>query len=224
MKFKSIIFMVIVGLLIISSGLPVHARLVANSSEIAFDDAPVGNNGEAATLSYSYNIRELVIISAGYYLKGQSHINALSEKVELSDIQKTSYYNLRVDVNNSIDNIYNAWYYYQQLESKADYTPYNEVVIRKLATFDYDRFQEKNGLIKDVFNDVKAYLIKGDVRGVYSRISSDIETIYYLLQDVQMYLYWGMIPGNEKMWNLNQQCARTLLYGQYVARVFEAIK
>ncbi|MCP4221354.1 MAG: hypothetical protein GY765_42405 [bacterium] len=226
MKFKSIVLAAYIGLLTIGGGLAVHARLVANSSPIAFEDEGETSSTTEAMFSRagSYTLRELVIVSAGYYLKGQSYINALSEKVELSDIQKTDFYTIRGDANSSLENIYNAWYYYRQLESKANYTPYNQEIIKRLAGFDYDRFQEKNGLIKDVFKDVKAYLVKGDVRGVYSRISGDIENIYFILEDVQMYLYWDIIPDNETMWNLNQQCAKTLLFGQYVARVFGAIK
>jgi hypothetical protein len=37
-------------------------------------------------------------------------------------------------------------------------------------------------------------------------------------------LYAGKVPGNAHMWNLNQVCAKVHMFGQYVARIFKAIK
>ncbi|MCP4219799.1 MAG: hypothetical protein GY765_34525 [bacterium] len=224
MRISKISLTVAMVALILGGSYYLHARLVANHSPIAFQQQSDNSTMEAANLSCSYSIRELVIISAGHYLKGQSFINALSEKVELSDIRTTDFYTMHVDLDSAINSIYSAWYYYGQLKTKADCTPYNQGVIKTLAAFDYDRFQKKHHLIKDVFKDVRALLVKGDVRGVYSRISSDMEKIYYDLEDVNHYLVWNTIPSNEKMWDLNQQCAKTLLFGQYVARIFDAIK
>ena len=117
-----------------------------------------------------------------------------------------------------------ARYYYQELSYKANKTPYNQVVINKLLAFDYDSFQEKHGLLQDVFSEVKGYLERGDVSGIYDRTSAYFDTLINLLETIRGELYWWNIPTNKYMWNLNQVCAKTHMFGQYVARVFDAIK
>jgi hypothetical protein len=117
-----------------------------------------------------------------------------------------------------------ARYYYQELQYKANRTPYNQGVINKLLSFDYDSFQEQNGLLKDVFSEVKSYLVDGDVRGIYNRTSAYFDTIINTLETIKGELYAGKVPGNAHMWNLNQICAKVHMFGQYVARIFYAIK
>ncbi len=116
--------------------------------------------------------------------------------------------------------ISNSRYYYQELEIKANHTPYNQVVINKLLAFDYDSFQEEHGLLKDVFSEVKSYLVNGDVRGIYSRTSTYFDTLINTLESIKGELNVGKVPSNSHMWNLNQVCAKAHMFGQYVARVF----
>ncbi len=220
---KKIIILILISVLI--GGLPVHARLFSNTSPIAFVEQGGGEDSPSSlTRSNSHTIRELVIISAGYYLKAQSSINAFSEKVELSDIQETDFYTLQNDIGASMNNIYYSWYYYQELIEMANSTPYNEAIIKTLGHFDYNGFRSSRGLVKEVFNEVKTYLVNGDVRGVYVKLAADIAEIYFIIANIQHYAYRGEVPPNETMWTLNQKCATTLLFGQYVARVFEEIK
>jgi hypothetical protein len=123
-----------------------------------------------------------------------------------------------------LDNVNMARYYYRELQYKADNTPYNQVVINKLLVFDYDAFQEQNNLIKDVFIEVKDYLVKGDVRGVYSRTIAYFDTLKNTLEAIKGELYAGKVPSNNHMWDLNQVCAKAHMFGQYVSRIFYAIK
>jgi len=222
---KIVLAILCIGL-VLAGSVCLHARLFSNNSEDAFDGGSGGASGTngLSGVNYAYSIRELVIKGAANFLKGQSHINNLSQQVELSDMERSDFSMLQKNVNSALDSVYYTWYYYQELQSKAAAAPYNQGVINKLAAFDYDGFQKKHGLIKDVFLDVKAYLAKGDVRGVYARTSNDVCKIYFLLEDVQVDLYKWTIPNNTAMWNLNQECAKTLLFGQYVARVFNALK
>lgn len=227
-------FFVIFGLT-----LPGFSMYIANYSDKAFCDSnstseinvnnvncPESSNIVALTskTNYSqYSIRELIIRSAGYFLQGQSHINALSEMIELSDIEKVSFYNLQATVNNAFNNIYYAWWWYQELQSSAAYTAYNPEVIEKLTTFDYDEFQKKHNLNEGIYQEVKTFLITGDIRGAYFHISSNICNIYYLLEVAQTAIYKGIIPDNSTMWDLNEACAENHLFGQYMARIFAEI-
>jgi hypothetical protein len=223
MRGKHIIFMVLVGALLFSAA-PAHARLHSNSSDGAFTGGDgTSSTGEATLACYS-TIRELIIKGAEYFFKAHADINWLSENVEITDIYGADFYTLWCAVNSALDNMNMARYYYQELQYKANNTPYNQVVINKLLAFDYDAFQEQNNLLKDVFSEVKGYLKNGDVRGVYSRTSAYFDTLKNTLEAIKGELYAGKIPSNNHMWNLNQVCAKAHMFGQYVARVFEDIK
>ncbi|MGD2086068.1 MAG: hypothetical protein PVH61_07785 [Candidatus Aminicenantes bacterium] len=222
MRVKHIIFMVLIGTLLFNA--PIHARMFSNSSGSAYGGEDGTSSTGEATLACSYNIEELVIKGAEYFFKAHADINRLSENAETSDIYGVDYYTLWWAVNSALDNMNMARYYYQELHYKANNTPYNQVVINKLLDFDYDAFQEQNGLIKDVFSEVKGYLVKGDVRGAYNRTSAYFNTLKNTLEAIKGELYAGKIPTNAHMWNLNQTCAKVHMFGQYVARIFEDIK
>jgi hypothetical protein len=221
MRSKHIILTVLIGALLFSA-LPVHARLFSNSTDSAFNGGD-SSSTEGANLA-CFTIGELIIKGAEYFFKAQADINLLSEYTEISDLYSTDFFTLWWAVNGALDNMSMARYYYRELQYKANNTPYNQVVINKLLTFDYDSFQEQNLLIKDVFSEVKGYLRNGDVRGVYSHTSAYLDSLTNTLESIKWELYAGKVPGNNHMWNLNQLCAKAHMFGQYVSRVFYAIR
>ncbi len=223
MRVKHIISMFLAVVLIFNVA-SVHARLFSNHSEGAFDEGDGTSSTGKATVACSSTIRELIIKGAEYFFKAHADINVLSEKVEISDLEGVDFLTLRWAVNSALQNMNTAKNYYQELEIKANNTPYNQVVINKLLAFDYDLFQEEHGLLKDVFSEVKSYLINGDVRGVYSRTSAYFDTLINILEAVKKELDAGKVPSNNHMWNLNQVCAKAHMFGQYLARVFDVIK
>jgi len=222
MRVKRIIFTVLIGALFFGAA-PVHARLFSNNSEGAYNGGDGTSSTEEASLA-CLSIGELIIKGAEYFFKAQADINLLSEKTEISDLYGVDFFNLWWAVNSALDNMSMARYYYQELRYKANRTPYNQVIISKLLDFDYDSFQEQNGLLEGVFSEVKGYLVNGDVRGVYSHISAHLDSLVNILKTIKRELDKGKVPGNNHMWNLNQVCAKAHMFGQYVARIFYAIK
>ena len=221
-RFIYIISTVLIGISLFTAGSYTYARLVANHSDEAFDEeAP--NTVDAKFFSSS-TIRELIIKGAEYFFKTQADINLLSENTEVSDLYGADFFTLWLAANSAMDNLNMARFYYQELQYKADRTPYNQVVIAKLMTFDYDSFQEEQGLIKDVFSEAKSYLVKGDVRGVYKNTSNYFDSLAKTLETIKDELYVGKVPGNKHMWNLNQICAKAHMFGQYIAMLFDALK
>jgi hypothetical protein len=222
MKVKHIILTVLIGVLLFSAA-PVHARLCGNWSDGAFTGDDGTSSTDGANLA-CFTIEELIIKGAEYFFKAHADINCLSENVEISDIYGADYYTLWWTVNSALDNMNMARYYYRELQYKANNTPYNQVVINKLLNFDYDTFQEENGLLKDIFSEVKGYLVNGDVRGIYSHTSAYFDSLTNNLETIKGELYAGKVPSNSHMWNLNQVCAKAHMFGQYVSRIFYAIK
>ena len=222
MRVKHIILTVLIGALLFNAA-PVHARLFCNSSDSAYNGGDGTGSTEGANLA-CLSMGELIIKGAEYFFKAQTDINLLSERTEISDLYGADFYTFWWTVNSALDNVNMARYYYRELQYKADNTPYNQVVINKLPVFDYEAFQEQNNLIKDVFIEVKGYLVKGDVRGVYSRTTAYFNTLKNTLEAIKGELYAGKVPSNNHMWDLNQVCAKAHMFGQYVSRIFYAIK
>lgn len=222
MRVKHIIFTVLIGAFIFNV-VPVHARLFSNTSDSAYNGGDGSSSTEGAKLACFNTIEELIIKGAESFFKAQADINSLSEYTEISDLYGADFFTLWWAVNSALDNMNMARYYYQELENRANQTPYNQVIINKLMDFDYDSFQEQNNLIKDVFSEVKGYLKNGDVRGIYSRTTAYFDTLTNTLETIKGELYEGKVPGNAHMWDLNQECAKAHMFGQYVARVFYAI-
>jgi hypothetical protein len=224
MKAKHIILSVLIGVFLFSGGPYIHGRLFSNTSDGAFDGGDGAAGTEGASMACSITISELIIKGAEYFFKAHADINSLSESTEISDLYGTDFFTLWWAVNNALQNMNSARYYYRELEIKANHTPYNQAVIAKLMSFDYDSFQQQNGLLKDVFFEVKGYLVNGDIRGVYSRTSAYFDGLIDTLETIKGELNAGKVPSNAHMWNLNQTCAKVHMFGQYVARVFSAIE
>ena len=55
-------------------------------------------------------------------------------------------------------------------------------------------------------------------------IGSLSRTVLSSLETIKEELYAGKFPSNNHMWNLNQLCAKTHMFGQYVSRIFYVIK
>jgi hypothetical protein len=186
-----------------------YPRVVLNYTDGAYD-----NTGER-----SIELNLYIVKGAGHFLKGYSDIHLFLNKIEMSDIDGTDYSELQEILGGAIENMTLAKKAYQQLITAAGTSAYNPVIINRLLTFDYQGFQEEKGLIADVFYDVKKYLEKGDVRGVYAGLSEGCEDILNKLSELKGTVEAGNFPPVDNLWRLNQQCSKTILFGQYAAEV-----
>lgn len=168
-------------------------------------------------------LNDYVIEGAGYFLKANSDFMLFLEKAEMSELNGVDFNGLQVNLDNAILNMVSARDVYIQLKQKADITPYNPVVIDELAKFNYDVFRKKQGLNASIFEQVRGYLENGEVREVYGKIIADTEEILAIANAVKAKIDIGEFPELSSLWNLGQACSNSLLFGQYVARVFYEI-
>ncbi|MCP4157328.1 MAG: hypothetical protein GY757_56985 [bacterium] len=210
--------------LVLGLVLPGFSMYVGNTSEIGFVDAGTGSGPMGKTSGTSgFTIEDLVIKSATYFLKGKAKIYLLSSKLEAADHDGVWFYEYQVIVNDALDNMKMARYYYQLLINKADRTPYNQGVISQLKAFDYKSFSKEYGVNTSSFNQVKNYLAAGDVRGAYVRLYTYTDNIINILDTLRKEIYCRNFPETSNIWRLNQECANMLLFGQYMAQVFYSV-
>lgn len=214
------IYILSIGVLFFMFSLSSFSMFVGNTSGKSFEEE------ESSTTSKSYGtydavtVEDLIIKAATYFLKGKSSVYLLSANLEAADEDKIYYYDYQITVNEALNYMRMAHYYYTLLKVRADITPYNQEIIAKLKSFDYNTLSKSYGLNSDIFSKVKSYLEAGDVRGVYAQFLAYTESIINTLETIQKSIYYWNFPKIETIWNLNQECAQMLLFGQYVSRVF----
>ena len=200
------------------------SRIYHNGSGSGYDDGSGESSvitSKAATISNT--IENYIITGAGYYLKGNASIQSLLNLVELQDMNGIDESEMILLVNNALDNITRARETFATLIDTAEATPYNPVVIERLHHFDYETFMTMNNLNPVVFKELQTYLSCGDITGTFKRSYYKIYYIEWLLVSIQTGLSSNNLPGLTVLWQLNELCADTTLFGSYAARLFYEI-
>ncbi len=217
---KVILGLLVLGLFTFNS----YSAITFNWSDCAYRGECDG--GEAASLimvPMSTSMHTYIVEGAGYFLDSHSNLQAFLSRVEMSEINGIDYNELREILYKTIEDMEKAREAYYNLKIKADNTPYEENVIEQLGAFDYDGFQEANGLIPFIFEKVKGYLSKGDVRGVYANGLSNTETILEKLYTVKESVDADQFPDIKDLWRISQFYSENQGFGQYTSEIFRTI-
>jgi len=190
----------------------------ANGSENAYNNG----SGDGLTVSTS-PIAQYIAEGGGYLLDSYSCTLQFMTKVELAGQRGLNYAELSQLLDAAIINMEQARYSYKLLKETAEDTPYNPAVIEALKDFNYDLYRETNGLNKEIFTGVKSYLSSGNVTGIYGKLLADMGTMVNLLQTVKKSIDKNLFPPVGTVRQLNHAYSTSLLFGQYVAGIFEAL-
>jgi hypothetical protein len=185
-----------------------------------------GGYGDSPTDGKSIGVNEIegyVIEGAGNYLEAKSSIEAILNRVEYKDVKGIDYDELSLLAVNALVKIQAAAAAYEQLIDIAEKTPYNQVVIDRLKSFDYDRFMGENNLNPVIFKEAALYLSGGDITGIYKHTYREVKAIESLLLTVKESVSMRTLPGIPVFRQLNEQCCATSLFGSYCARVFHQV-
>jgi hypothetical protein len=172
--------------------------------------------------STNVNIIEIYVEKgAGYLLNGYSDFITFLSRVELQDQNGVDFDELRQLIDSALNHVKNAKYTYHHLVGIAEVTPYNQVVISLLKSFDYDAFIEEKSLNRIIFEkEVEKYLAKGDITGIYKRTYEKLNTFDMILTSFKIEIDSNGIPGLPALWDLNESWMEALTAGQYTAGVF----
>ncbi|MGE5343266.1 MAG: hypothetical protein ACM3SY_17495 [Candidatus Omnitrophota bacterium] len=130
---------------------------------------------------------------------------------------------LQEALNNAIDNLKKASETYIEIKTISTQTPYNLEVLNLLSSFNYSRFQNVRGLIPDIFQTVRFFLIRGNITGVFNYMHKNLLEISNRLDKEKKLLDNGMIPNIKNLWDINQRYTNLMLFGQYASQVFKEI-
>jgi hypothetical protein len=179
--------------------------------------------GEGAVLGGNL-IEGYIIEGAGHYLEAYSSILYFFNRVELANESSMDFFLWQDILSKSITQMNRAAAAYDLLVREAEAAPYNETVLLKLKNFDYNQFRVDCGLKIEVFREVESYLKNGDITGMFKRIRASFKDIISRLETVHEEVSQNKMPALSSLWDLNELCSSTLQFGQYVSRVFYALK
>lgn len=216
-NFLLIIFLIIINLTIMQNF--TFARIFGNGSGSGYE----GGEGEDDAGNSSINIEMLVVEGAGYYLNAQTDVMSFLHRVEMSRNYNVNTLEMNTILLRALNNMVLATATYDLLIRTAEVTPYNETVIMKLKDFDYNQYMMEQGMNPFIFKEVEAYLGHGDITGMYKNISANLKDIIEILKSIKSDVSLYNLPPLSRVWQLNEMCFHTLIFGQYAARVFAAL-
>lgn len=202
-----------------------YGYIAANGAGLGYcdpgSDPGCDENVSGVALSLAYApIESYIEEGGGYFLNAFSTILTLSNRVEMSNLAGVDHDELQKIVNSALENIANAKFTYYLLIRAAEETPYNREVLLKLKDFNYREFMTSNSLNGVIFREVSEYLEKGDITGIFKRMNTGFHSIEQLLLSIKAKTDLNRLPELADTWKLNEAASDTLLFGQYVARIF----
>lgn len=199
-----------------------NAFMFGNESDGAYIPPPPPPNGTDSIRSIT--LRQLIADGGSHFFKSAGQINQFFSLVESSEVTSPDYKGLQKTINGAIFYLEQARATYLQLKNQAALTPYNQEVISKLLNFDYDSFQQENGIFPVIFEKVKGFLAVGNVTGIYNEFHSYTGYILDLLYLVKKDIDSEIFPDILIVWSVNHKYSEFKFFGQYVAQVFYSIK
>ena len=208
---KFTIKLILFALIILFLDFNAYSLIIANRGDESYDDSD-----EKTT-----SIKSCIIDGAGNYLSAYSDYLLFLNQVERSGENNPGYGEMQLFLNHCLEKLQRAKTAYINLGQTALHTPYNNEMINRLISFNYDQFQFERRLNAPIFKPVEKYLCKGDVKGIFDRLLSGTDTLILKVSGIKALVDDYKFPGLDLMWRLNQLFSETLLFGQYAAEVFQ---
>jgi transcriptional regulator with XRE-family HTH domain len=167
-------------------------------------------------------LKMYITMSAGYFLNSNSAYQAFLNRVELAELNGINLIEWKNIFNGAIDDMERAKKMYENFKIASAKLSYNDDMIVKLLNFDYDHFRNQNGLIKPIFEKVKAFLVNADINGLDSMVLFNMDTILNQLYTVKSILDKDLVPDVSILWRINQAYLEAHLFGQYMSEILKA--
>ncbi|MFW9878543.1 MAG: hypothetical protein ACFFG0_36135 [Candidatus Thorarchaeota archaeon] len=199
----------------------VYSRICSNGAGGGYED-PGGKLNLVGSKDNSI-IENYIEEGGGYYLNTFSDIMSISNRIEMANLKGIDYEELKRIADSALANIRNAKATYYLLIKTAQETPYDPIVNLKLRSFNYYALMTEHSLNVSIFNEVAGYLKNGDITGTFIRIKNSFIKIEGLLISIKYEVALNKMPELSKIWEVNEEASNTLIFGQYITRIFYAL-
>lgn len=226
-KNKTLLVCVLVGLVLMASlSINSYPRFHGNFGECTVEPGCEGGDGSSTGVyvpESSGMLKMYIIDGAGFVLSTYSGMGELLKQIETSEMNGPDYCKMRETIYCMIEDMERARFTYYIVQYIMQTTPYKKSVIDRLKAFDFDGFRETSRLMPVVFERVKKYLSRGDVRGVYAAMHKNTGVILDQLYVLKEVLEADKLPHITQAWKLNQTFTESVLFGQYFSQVLYQI-
>lgn len=173
------------------------------------------------------SLRTLINEGAINFLKSYSHMLDFLNQVEATEIGQpgVSIDSLGARLDLAIKCAENTQNIFDEIVGRTEKLQKGGVYIKKLMDFKYDEFQENNPHITGkVFEELKGFLVKGNVCDTYKRAQENHRHILKLAKKIK-----SKINSEKKsvianyLWQLNQVYSKSMMFGQYTAQIMNEI-
>lgn len=186
-------------------------------------DSTYNSSGSGDKYNSNYPIKSLIIVGASHFLESSSNFQAFLREIELADISGPDYEKMKRILNASAVSIQVASSTYAELKSLSETIPYNQEIIDKLKSFDYESFKEGKKLNPQIFQIVKKYLSQGYVSELYGEMLSNTLEISEDLKNIKNAIDKNNYPDIWLVWGVYQKYTDSQLFGMYVSMIFKSI-
>ena len=181
-------------------------------SVIAFNDIKDGfSNGD--------EIEDSIIQGSTEFLKCASDIYSFfsqyeqSERIALNlDVSKNA-------IESAIKNLEIGISHYEAAINIGKSAEYNQTNIDKLQSFNYSEFIVNEKMIPEIAYEVRFYLSKGDLIGIYNKNISNLKLILDKLNFINDSLKNNIKPDRQVIWKLLSDLSKSILFGNYSTRL-----
>ena len=122
-------------------------------------------------------IGSLTVDAASNFLQSNADVLLFLNEVEISEYNGFNFVRALELVVSAIEKLEKARADYAQMSTLSDSPCHGMVMSGKLQTFDYGRLVAEEQLNKEIMGLAAAYLVKGDVAGVYKKMLTDVDAI-----------------------------------------------
>jgi len=165
-------------------------------------------------------IGSLTVDAASNFLQSNADVLLFLNEVEISEYNGFNFVRALELVVSAIEKLEKARADYAQMSTLSDSPCHGMVMSGKLQTFDYGRLVAEEQLNKEIMGLAAAYLVKGDVAGVYKKMLTDVDAILADLYAMRETLKKEVQPGLDSCWILLHRYSDAILFGNYVTLVF----
>jgi hypothetical protein len=213
-KMKNLKMFIIIIILAVSLHGVSHAAIFAN--DLAGGDPGGRESGKS--------VESHVIEGSAYFFQAKMSIAKIFYEGEMW--AKHNQLNVQACLNHiddAITNLNNSTEQFNQAILLFKASPMSQEGIEKLKNYDYNKIIEERKLIREVMDQVKLYLITGDISGFYQKIVLDLTEIATRLYAIKGKLQNGVAPEMSEFWETLNTLESLTLFGNYGTLVGRSI-
>ncbi len=175
----------------------------------------LNNTDECFSETEKGEISNLLIEGAAEYISSYSEALLLLREYELYGLGSFSISNALLKTESALEKLEKSRKKYSDALSIGEKAGYKSICLNKLIYYNYDKYIDDFKLNKLIADEVKYYLSRGDVIGLYKKNIEKIDEIIEILKDIHSTLSSNTIPEISVFWKLLQKYTEHILFGNY---------